>query len=607
MLTKPDLRDDAPWKQRLRAWTFTGTRIARMAPQRGLAVSNRSGVYQLYAWGVASGELRQLTDRPTGQLTAVLDPGGRFVAYLDDQAGNEVGHLVRVPWEGGEPVDMTPEMDPYALAGVRVSHDGGRVGFTTATRDGFQLFAAAIGGEGELTEAPRPLFRSRALARGPVLSHDGDVAVIASTERSGTVEFSLVALDTATGERLGELYDEGANLEPANFSPVAGDVRLLASSTRTGARRPLIWNLRTGERTDLEVGELDGDLIPGGWSSDGRRIIMRQIHQAVQRLFVYEVERGELRRLDHPPGTFGGVYFSPEGEIFAELQDSSRPTRLVALDPETGAEGRTLLRGGEAPTGRRWESVSFPSTEGVQIQGWLGTPDGEGPFPTILETHGGPAGVMTEVFSPPAQSWLDHGFAYLTINYRGSTTFGREFEKAIYGDIGHWEVDDMAAAHEWLVSKGVAAPEQILLTGWSYGGYLTLLALGRRPDLWAGGMAGIAIADWTLMYEDCAETLRQYQVGLFGGTPEDKSDEHERSSPITAAERVRAPVMVIQGRNDTRCPARQLERYEEKMLELGKSIQVDWFDAGHGSYAIEQSIEHQELMLHFAFDVLAET
>ena len=427
---------------------------------------------------------------------------------------------------------------------------------------------------------------------------------MATTERSRTIERNLVAIDTATGERLRELYDEDATIAASTFSRVPGDARLLASSTRSGVRRPLIWDTRSGERTDLEVGELDGDLVPTDWSHDGTRILLRQVSHAVERLFVYDLERGGLRPLHHPAGTLGSTYFTPDGEIFAELQDSSQPTRLVAFDPETGAERRTLLRGGDAPPGCRWESITFASTESAEIQAWLAVPDGEGPFPTILETHGGPTAVMTESFDAGAQCWLDHGFAYLTINYRGSTTFGRPFERAIDGDLGHWEVDDMAAARDWLVANGIAAPDQILLTGWSYGGYLTLQALGTRPELWAGGMAGIAVADWRLDFEDASEPLRQYDVGLFGGTPEEKPEAYTRSSPIAYAERVRAPVLVIQGRNDTRCPPRQLEAYEQKMLRLGKEIRVHWFEAGHGSYAIEQNIEHQELMLRFAFEVL---
>jgi dipeptidyl aminopeptidase/acylaminoacyl peptidase len=207
-------------------------------------------------------------------------------------------------------------------------------------------------------------------------------------------------------------------------------------------------------------------------------------------------------------------------------------------------------------------------------------------------------------FAPGAQAWLDHGFAYLTINYRGCGTFGREFEEKIWGDLGHWEVEDMAAARDWLVQQGIASPDEILLTGDSFGGYLTLMGLGKRPDLWAGGMAEVAIADWSIQYEDTADTLRGVQVAVFGGTPEEKPEQYKASSPITYAEQIAAPVLVIQGRNDTRCPARPMEMYEARLRSLGKQIEVEWFDAGHGSMDTEQNIAHQELKLRFAYRVL---
>jgi len=133
-----------------------------------------------------------------------------------------------------------------------------------------------------------------------------------------------------------------------------------------------------------------------------------------------------------------------------------------------------------------------------------------------------------------------------------------------------------------------------------------LQALGTRPDLWAGGLAGVAIADWVLKYEDAADTLKAYNAALFGGTPKDKPEQYAASSPITYAENVKAPVLIIQGRNDTRTPARQVEMYEQRMKALGKPIEVHWFDAGHmGSFAqVEQAIEHLEIMLRFAYRVL---
>ena len=222
--------------------------------------------------------------------------------------------------------------------------------------------------------------------------------------------------------------------------------------------------------------------------------------------------------------------------------------------------------------------MTYQSADGSPIQAWLATPPGDGPFPTIVHTHGGPTAVQANSWAPASQVWLDHGFAYFSLNYRGSITFGYEFQHAIDGNLGDLEVQDITAGVRWLIDEGIAQADAILKTGGSYGGYLTLQSLGKAPELWAGGMAVVAIADWTLMYEDQAGTLRGYQRSLFGGTPDEKPGAHQKASPITYAEKIKAPLLVLQGENDTRCPARQMR----VLRDLGKSID-NWFDAGHGS------------------------
>jgi dipeptidyl aminopeptidase/acylaminoacyl peptidase len=371
----------------------------------------------------------------------------------------------------------------------------------------------------------------------------------------------------------------------------------------------VIWNVRTGQRKDLGLGDLQGDVVPMECSRDGGRVLLCQHHRAVQRLFVYDLEGRTLGHLNHPPGTFdsgsGDIYWGPEGDIYTGWQDSTHPPQLIALDGGTGGYLRTVLPAGDVPPGHAWGSIAFTSSDGQEIQGWLGLPKGEGPFPTVLETHGGPEYAATGEFSPGAQAWLDHGFADLTINFRGSTTVGRAFQEQTWGDLGHWEVDDMAAARDWLVDQQIAHPDQNLLTGRSYGGYLTLLALGKRPDLWAGGMPSVPVADWAMICEDAADTLRAYDVAVFGGTPEEKPEQYAASSPITYAEKVAARVLIIQGHNDTRTPPRQVQAYETKMRSLGKPIEVVSFEAGHGGWAqVELAIEHQELIMGFAYRVL---
>ncbi|HZG67682.1 MAG TPA: prolyl oligopeptidase family serine peptidase, partial [Herpetosiphonaceae bacterium] len=519
---------------------------------------------------------------------------------------NEIGHFVRVPFEGGDPEDITPDLPPYSAFSFGASRAGNRLGFTLADQDGFHLNLIDLHADSTIG-SQRTIYHTKALSFGPHFSYGGETALLMSTERAGKPQFSLLVFDCAGGEQIAELWDgPDTSITSGGFSPVPGDDRVLGTTNRNGAGRPLVWNVRTGERIDLDLPELQGEVEAWDWSPDGRRLLLCQTHAAVQQLYTYDLARRELTRLEHPEGAFWATYFTPEGEIWTTRSNAAQPPEIIALHGATGQHTRTILAADAVPPGRPWRSVTFTSSDGQPIHAWLAVPEGDGPFLTIIDTHGGPTAVQTQSFSPESQVWLDHGFAFLTINYRGSTTFGREFEEKIWGDLGHWEIEDMVAGRSWLVEQGIADPDSILLTGWSYGGYLTLMGLGKRPELWAGGMAGIAIADWTIQYEDTADTLRGYQVALLGGTPQEKPDVYAASSPITYADRVRAPVLIIQGRNDTRTPARPIEMYEQKLREQGKQVEVHWFDAGHaGSFArAELAIEHHEIMLRFAYRVL---
>jgi dipeptidyl aminopeptidase/acylaminoacyl peptidase len=610
MLKEPLLDDNAVWKQRFRLQSAYGMWVAKADPTRGLAGSNISGMTQLYAWNVASGELRQLTNGPVGVRFGVLSPDGRYVYYLEDSKGDEIGHLVRLPYEGGSPEDITPDLPSYAVPfesdviGLSISYSTNMLGYSTATAEGFSLYCVPLGPNGEIGTA-RKLYASTKLVVGPVLSYKGEIAVLASTEWGEGLQFTLLAFDTPTGRQIGTLHDEQSSIQPVKFSPLDGDMRVLAMSNRSGYNRPVLWNIHTGERTDIMLDELEGEIEPLDWSSDGQKLLLKQFSQAVPRLFVYDLWNERLVRLQHPVyGYINNAYFMPGDEIYVSCDDSTHDLHLVALDAGTGMEKRVVFELSETPPSHPLTSVHFASSDGQMIQAWLGVPDGEGPFPTILETHGGPDAVATSGFWPSGQVWIDHGFAYITINYRGSTTFGRAFKEQIWGDIGHWELEDMVAAHEWLVQQGIADPEKIFLTGWSNGGYLTLHALSKQPHLWAGGMAGVAVADCAMSYEDEAGTLKAYDATLFKGTPQERPELYRIASPITYAEQVRAPILVIQGRNDTRCTPRQMEVYEAKMKDLGKSIEVHWFDAGHGTSSVEEQIKHQELMLRFVYRVL---
>ncbi|MFW5772813.1 MAG: prolyl oligopeptidase family serine peptidase, partial [Phototrophicaceae bacterium] len=505
-----NLENDATWKRRFRTPTIAWSRIAGRNPARGLVCSNRDGVYQLHAWDVPTGDMRQVTFKPAGVIFGGISPDGSTIYYHDDEQGNEIGHYVRFPFESdaNSAEDISPDMPSYASFSISQSLDGSTLGFLAAGPGGFEMYTMPVSDDGSIGER-RPLYTSPALSFGPLLSFDGDYAVIATTERSHSTDRALMAFaisHDAPGEPL-ILEDADGSITPVSFAPVSGDARLLATTDVSGFSRPVIWDVRSGDRTDIPLSDIAGDVEAFGWSNDGQRILLSNLHQAEYQLYVYDLERSALERLDHPSGTFFSAYYVPGADdvIYANWQDATHPSQVVALDARSGQTRGTVLAAGTPPASRPWRSVTFPSSGGATIQAWLAVPEGEGPFPTILNVHGGPTAVQTETFSPAAQAWLDHGFAWMSVNYRGSTTFGRDFERAILGNLGDVEVDDMAAAVKWLVDNGVARKDAILVSGGSYGGYLTLQSMGRRPDLWAGGMGIVAIADWSLMYEDQAE------------------------------------------------------------------------------------------------------
>jgi dipeptidyl aminopeptidase/acylaminoacyl peptidase len=239
------------------------------------------------------------------------------------------------------------------------------------------------------------------------------------------------------------------------------------------------------------------------------------------------------------------------------------------------------------------------------VQGWLVTPAGPGPHPAVVHLHGGPHWLVTDSYNPAAQAWADAGYAYLTVNYRGSTGRGAAFAEQIRGDVGRLELADLAAAHRWLVESGTARPGAIVLTGESYGGFLTLYALGRQPGLWAAGIAEVAIGDWALAYRDASPALQGAMRTFFGGSPDELPELYRDRSPITHAGAVAARVLVWQGRHDSRTPPAQLAAYEARLRELGKDVRVEWFDSGHGLPGGDEHLDHQTRCLAFAAAAIA--
>ena len=220
-------------------------------------------------------------------------------------------------------------------------------------------------------------------------------------------------------------------------------------------------------------------------------------------------------------------------------------------------------------------------------------------MPTVFNLHGGPHAADEDRFSAYRAAWLDAGFAVVEINYRGSTGYGSAWRDALEGRPGLTELEDVAHVHDWAVKSGLTTPELSVVAGASWGGYLTLLALGTQPERWAAGIAGVPVADYVQAYADEMEPLRAFDRGLFGGSPEEVPEVYRKASPITYVDQVRAPVLVLAGDNDPRCPIQQILNYLDRLAERKAPFEFYRYDAGHGSLVVSETLRQVAAEIHF--------
>jgi dipeptidyl aminopeptidase/acylaminoacyl peptidase len=568
-----------------------------------------TGQRQLYAWDVDTNQLRQLTSVAHGVSVGSIDPDGGYVYWPHDPDGREFGHIVRVRWGGSEVEQVDRQPVAFAVASyLPLDVTQTSLAFIVSEEGDSRVEVVTLGPNGDVGDQ-RTAWRSHGLVSQALCSPDGALLATSHTVRTHGLHQSTTVVDAASGRKIADFFDgSDATVSPRMWSPGSGDTRLLAATTQSGRELPILLSPLTGHRQALAVEDIEGSVLPLDWSSDLSRVLLLQLHRATTRLHIYDFNTDQ-----HRPVVLGGsvnpslrrpAWFASDG-IWAVATDSTRPARVVECDVEVAREDQTILAvdAGVADA-HPWTSIEF-ECGGDRVQAWLATPEGIGPWPTVIETHGGPVAVAVDSYWPEGQAWVDNGFAYCSVNYHGSTTFGDKFRDSIVGNPGQLEVDDIVAARAWLVEHNVAKQQHVLLTGWSYGGYLTLQAIGSRPALWAGGVAFIAIADWEGMVgDDVTPPLRTYAQLLLGGSHDERPGVYRSASPITYAEQVRAPLLIIQGRGDTRCPAAQLVRYVERLEELGRDVEVIWFDAGHQGASRDDRIAWMTAALRFAARVV---
>ncbi|MET8448657.1 prolyl oligopeptidase family serine peptidase [Streptomyces sp. NPDC005209] len=581
------------WEKRFRAPRVSLPDWAQDAPDRSLFVSNATGTYELYAWDRASGEQRQATARPNGTTDGLLSPDGAWIWWFDDKDGDEFGVWRRQPFAGGEDELAVPGLEASYPAGLALARDGRTsiVGRST-DEEGTTIHLVREG------DSPVELYRHHESAYVGDLSHDGTLIAIEHTEHGDAMHSSLRVL-RRDGSPLAELDDtkggtEELGLEVLGFAPVDGDTRLLIGHQRRGRWEPLVWDVATGAETDLAL-DLPGD-VSAEWYPDGSALLVAHGFEARSELFRYDLDTRELSPIPTPTGSVSGATARPDGSVEFLWSSAAEPptvrssTGRVVLDPPG------MRCPGSVPVQDAW--VEGP---GGRIHALVQKPAGAtGPLPTVFDLHGGPTWHDSDSFAAGPAAWVDHGYAVVRINYRGSTGYGRAWTDALRDRVGLIELEDVAAVRDWAIASGLADPDRLILTGASWGGYLTLLGLGTQPDLWTLGIAVVPVGDYVTAYHDEMETLKAMDRTLLGGTPEEVPDRFEASSPLTYVDRVQVPVYISAGVNDPRCPIRQVENYVDRLAAREAPHEVYRYDAGHGSLVVEERIKQVALEMDFA-------
>jgi dipeptidyl aminopeptidase/acylaminoacyl peptidase len=520
------------------------------------------------------------------------------VLWFQDETGDESGQWLVQPFHGGGTKAFLEGVPHGWNAGL--AQVPGIVAVGISDRDGFAIYVSHDGGPSrEIHRSSESVEIGSAQEGGFLrggLSADGSLLCLEHAEHGDLIHPALRVVDPRSGVTVGDLRDVEMVLHAKCWSPAPGDQRLAFEHELDGDERPGIWDLSTGERTNLAPA-LEGAVFVEDWWPDGSALLLKSTCEGRSHLCRFELATGRVEPISSEPGFVWKARVRPDGKVWFLHEQGHRQRQ--ALD-DTGAE--ILAPEGEpAPAGRPYQSWHFENPHGQRVHGFYVTPDdSEGPFPVLMFVHGGPTWIDLDRWQPEVQSYVDAGFVVGMVNYRGSIGYGREWRDTLIGNIGGPELEDVNAGLADLVARGIADPERAVVGGHSWGGYVTLLELGKHPDLWLCGVAGVPVGDYEDGYEELSPLLQAYDRALLGGhTPSELPELMRDRNAINFVDDVRAPVLVIIGRNDSRCPYRQAMRYVERLVARGHPHELYVFETGHGSFDVDERVRQVSTVLEF--------
>ncbi|MGH9942866.1 MAG: prolyl oligopeptidase family serine peptidase [Pyrinomonadaceae bacterium] len=553
---------------------------ARQLPDGGIVyVSDQSGDYELWV-RPASGQPEQLTTLRQLVVNPRVAPDGASVVFGSDFGGNERYDLYRLDLKSRkiEPLVATKDISE---TGHRFSPDGKWLAYEADPEIQFrpQLYMRelATGTEQQLTKGAVPAY-------APVWSHDGQQL---AAVRTGDDQHGDLLIVSVADARVMEIKppSDGHILRPVEFSP---DNRQLLARTKNaeGFEQLALVNLAGGSVKRISTPRWD--VGEATWH-DAAGIFFTRNVSGRYGLYHLPTPDAAPTELIAPRGVVSDLDVNKDGTKLSFVRaDATQPADLYSHDlksRQTAQLTRSLPAKIDPARLSAAEPFKVSSFDGTPIEGLLYRPKSGGtrqPYPAVALIHGGPNGQSVEDFSPMTQALAQSGFVVVEPNYRGSTGYGKKFEDLNNKDWGGGDRRDVRAVLEHFVREGLIDRRRIGITGGSYGGYMTLIALTKDPDFYAAGADSYGMHDLAEDYN-----LTKDRFGLWYetemGTPEKSPELFADRSPISFLKDLKAPLIVFQGANDTNVPQAESDKMVSELKKMGRKVEyIVYRDEGHG-------------------------
>jgi dipeptidyl aminopeptidase/acylaminoacyl peptidase len=546
--------------------------------------SNESGIFNVYRVSVTGGPPEALT-RPTKDTTFAVRyfPADERVLFTRDQGGNELNHLY-VREVDGQERDLTP--------GEKL-----KASFAGFTRAGDAFWV--------LTNERDPryfdLYRYDAKSYERVLHYKdegyffGDVTddgrYVALNKVVTTADGDVYLYDTTTKEMKNLTSHEGqVSNQAAAFDP---DDKALYYLTNAGGEFARVKRFVLATSAHEEVEKADWDVLSTSFSKHGRYRVTSINEDARTVIRLHDLKEGKLVALPQlPAADITSVVVSPsEKRLAFYVNGDGAPSNLYVHtigDPAPRRLTDNLTKEIDPEDLVESEVVRFKSFDGMTIPNILWKPLQATPqakAPALVWVHGGPGGQTRKGYSALIQYLVNHGYVVLGINNRGSSGYGQTFFTADDQKHGKEPLWDCVDAKKYLASLPYVDKDRVGIIGGSYGGYMVLAAMAFKPDVFTTGVDIFGVSNWVRTLEGIPSWWEAQRLALYKemGDPTTQKDMLREISPVFHADKIKRPLIVLQGANDPRVIKPESDDIVAAVKKNGVPVEYVIFpDEGHG-------------------------